>query len=173
MEFRKARKQDIEAVADIYADIHTEIEQGNLTIGWVRNAYPTCETAELAWNRGELFVLEVNGTVVGAAIINQQQVDVYEGAAWEYPAADHEVMVLHTLVISPKTSGNGYGKAFVGFYEEYALSQNCSYLRMDTNVINSRARTLYQSLGYKEIGIVPCVFNGIDGVQLVLLEKKL
>ena len=44
---------------------------------------------------------------------------------------------------------------------------------MDTKVINSRARALYQRLGYKEIGVVPCVFNGIDGVQLVLLEKKL
>lgn len=173
MEFRKAMKQDVEAVANIYADIHTEIEQGNLTVGWVRNAYPTVETAELAWKRGDLFVLEADGAVVGAAIINQQQVDVYAGAVWEYPAEDHEVMVLHTLVISPKASGKGYGKAFVGFYEQYALSQNCPYLRMDTNVINSRARALYQRLGYKEIGVVPCVFNGIDGVQLVLLEKKL
>ena len=126
MEFRKAMKQDVEAVANIYADIHTEIEQGNLTVGWVRNAYPTVETAELAWKRGDLFVLEADGAVVGAAIINQQQVDVYAGAVWEYPAEDHEVMVLHTLVISPKASGKGYGKAFVGFYEQYALSQNCS-----------------------------------------------
>jgi len=31
---------------------------------------------------------------------------------------------------------------------------------------------MYKSLGYKEIGIVPCKFNGIDGVNLVLLEKK-
>ena len=32
---------------------------------------------------------------------------------------------------------------------------------------------MYQKLGYEEIGIVPCVFNGIEGVQLVLLEKRL
>ena len=41
--------------------------------------------------------------------------------------------------------------------------------------VSGSGRTLkfYQKLGYTEIGIVPCVFNGIDGVQLVLLEKKL
>ena len=32
---------------------------------------------------------------------------------------------------------------------------------------------LYQKLGYAEPDIVPCIFNGIPNVQLVLLEKKL
>ena len=35
------------------------------------------------------------------------------------------------------------------------------------------ARRLYARLGYREIGIVPTVFNGIPGVDLVLLEKNL
>ena len=43
---------------------------------------------------------------------------------------------------------------------------------MDTNARNTRARALYKKLGYEEIAIVPCQFNGIDGVQLVLLEKR-
>ena len=46
-------------------------------------------------------------------------------------------------------------------------------LRMDTNAKNENARRFYKKLGYSEVGIVPCVFNGIDGVNLVLLEKKL
>ena len=31
----------------------------------------------------------------------------------------------------------------------------------------------YNKLNYKEIDIVPCKFNGIEGVHLVLLEKKI
>jgi len=31
---------------------------------------------------------------------------------------------------------------------------------------------MYKKLGYKEIGIVPTVFNGIPGVNLVLMEKN-
>ena len=173
MIIRKARQEDLPSVAAIYEDIHTEEENGRTSIGWIREVYPTKKTAEASLLRGDLFVAEDNGIIVGAAIINQLQVDVYEGAGWKFPAEDSEVMVLHTLVISPGVFGKGYGKAFVKFYEDYALSQNCPYLRMDTNARNTRARAMYRKLGYREIGIVPCVFNGIEGVQLVLLEKKL
>lgn len=173
MLFRKATEKDLQAVAEIYSDIHTAEEAGNVTIGWVRDVYPTAKTAALSLRRGDLIVAEEDGVIVGTAIINQLQVDVYENAGWQYEAPNAEVMVLHTLVISPKAARKGYGTAFVKFYEEYALSQGCPYLRMDTNARNTQARALYRKLGYREIGIVPCVFNGIDGVQLVLLEKRL
>ena len=44
---------------------------------------------------------------------------------------------------------------------------------MDTNQKNARARALYAKLGYSEPDVVPCTFNGIEGVQLVCLEKTL
>lgn len=173
MILRKATALDLTAIADIYEDIHTEEESGRVSIGWIRGVYPTAKTAEYALHRNDLFVAEDDGIVVGAAVINQQQVDVYADSNWEFDVPGSEVMVLHALVISPKAAGKGYGKGFVAFYEEYARSQNCHYLRMDTNARNIRARAMYRKLGYREIGTVPCVFNGIEGVQLVLLEKRL
>lgn len=73
----------------------------------------------------------------------------------------------------PSEKHKGYGKAFVSFYEEYARRQGCRELRMDTNVMNVRARAMYPKLGYEERGVIPCVFNGIPDVQLVCLEKYL
>lgn len=173
LEFRKAKISDIEKVSKIYSDIHMEEERGILTIGWKRGVYPVLKTAEDACLRDDLFVLDVDGEIVGSAIINKNQVSEYSLGNWEYDANVDEVMVLHTLVISPKESGKGYGRLFVDFYERYALSKNCPYLRMDTNEKNKKARAMYKKLGYKEIGIVPCVFNGIKNVGLVLLEKNL
>ena len=173
MTIRKALPADVSAVEIIYDAIHTAEEAGLVTIGWVRGVYPTEATAGAALARDDLFVLEDHGRIVGAAIINQSQCDGYETASWQYPAADSEIMVLHTLVIDPGASRCGYGKAFVGFYEEYARKQGCRYLRMDTNARNARARAMYAKLGYKEIGVIPTVFNGIAGVNLVLLEKAL
>lgn len=172
MTIRKAEATDILAISAIYEDIHTLEEAGETSIGWIRKVYPTEQTACAALERGDLFVL-VDGDVVGAAIINRIQVDVYAGAPWKYPADDEQVMVLHTLVISPKAARKGYGSRFVQFYEQYAREHNSPFLRMDTNVRNLRARAMYRKLGYEEIAIVPCVFNGIEGVQLVLLEKRL
>ena len=173
MTIRKAFAADVPAAAAIYDAIHTAEEAGETTVGWVRGVYPTQATAAAALERGDLFVLEDKGEILGSAIINQMQVDVYEGAAWLYPAADREVMVLHTLTIAPRAARHGYGRSFVSFYEEYAHAQGCRFLRMDTNERNVRARAMYAALGYSEIGIAPTVFNGIAGVNLVLLEKAL
>lgn len=173
MEFRKAAAGDLDAIAAIYDRIHTREEAGETCVGWVRGIYPTRATAEAALAAGDLFVLEDGGTVAAAARINQEQVPEYRDACWQADAPDNEVMVLHTLTVDPARGGGGYGTAFVAFYEDWARSHGCPHLRMDTNVKNARARRLYAHLGYREAGVIPCVFNGITGVQLVCLEKNL
>ncbi len=172
---RKAVEADIDAIEKIYdAIIAQEEAREHKLIGWVRGIYPTRQTALDALQAGTLFVLEDDGEVAAAAKIDQIQVPEYAGAEWKYDAADDEIMVMHTLVVDPEKNGNGYGRAFVDHYEKYAAESGCRYLRMDTNVKNSRARSLYASLGFREAGVVPCTsFNGIDGVELMCLEKKL
>ena len=173
MIFRKAEERDIPAAARIYELVHEAEERGELTIGWAKGVYPIERDARAALARGDFFVAEAEGEIVATAIINRIQVDVYEGAPWEHPAKDEEVMVLHTLSVSPEHGRRGIGSAFVKFYEDYAKENGSPYLRMDTNERNLTARAMYKKLGYKEIAIVPCVFNSIAGVNLVLLEKRL
>lgn len=170
MEIRKARIDDIEAVERIYNKI---LDTANNT-GWIRGVYPTKQTAEDALAADELFVMEKDGEIVAAAKINSEEVKEYELADWKFAdAPKDEMMVLHTLVVSPDCGGQGLGTIFVKFYEDYAKENSCSFLRMDTNKNNTAARTLYKKLGYAEVGIVPCNFNGIDDVELVCLEKKI
>ena len=156
--FRQATLSDLEQIAAIYDHIHTEEEAGRATVGWVRGVYPTRQTALDAIQAGDMFVAEENGRLVATAKINQEQVPEYAEAAWTQDAPPEQVMVLHTLVVDPQAKGRGYG---------------CRYLRMDTNERNASARALYRNLGYREVSIVPCAFNGIPGVQLVCLEKTL
>lgn len=113
MIFRKASAADVSAVEEIYNDIHTEEENGKLTIGWIRGIYPTRATAEGALERGELFVLEDKGRVVGAGIINQDQAEAYAQGRWVHELPPDRVCVLHTLVVSPAASKKGYGKGVV------------------------------------------------------------
>ena len=134
--------------------------------------YPTVKTAEAALSRDDLFVLKDNGKVTAAAIINQIQVEEYKNASWKNKTDDNKIMVLHALAVDPLEKGKGCGRAFVAFYEDYARQHGCTALRMDTNVLNTRARNLYQRLGYEGIGIVKSNFNGIPNVRLVCLEKK-
>lgn len=170
---RTANEKDLDRIEEIYEHIHDEEELGKAVTGWVRNVYPAGETAKSALKRGDLFVLEDGGKIAATAIINRLQVPEYKDAEWKHGAADSEIMVLHTLAVDPFEKGRGYGKAFVAFYESYAKENGCFELRMDTNMINAAARAMYKKLGYEEIGVVSCVFNGIPGVKLVCLEKYL
>ena len=173
MMIRKATKSDLDSVSEIYEELHLAEEKGLISVGWLRGIYPVKDTAVKAFSRDDLFVLEQDSMIAGAGIINQIQVDVYYNAPWEHPVPDDQVMVLHTLVISPRFSKKGLGKEFVRFYEQYALEHHCNALRIDTNEINLVARKMYRKLGFKETAIVPTVFNGIPSVNLVLLEKWL
>ncbi|MDO5446132.1 MAG: GNAT family N-acetyltransferase [Eubacteriales bacterium] len=173
MNFRKAQQSDIQQITEIYERIHSEEEAGRLTTGWIRGVYPTEDTALTAIQRDDLFVVEEDGVVAGSAILNNIQMDSYRDGSWELACNDEEILVMHTLTIDPVRYGAGIGKAFVGFYESYAIENGCKALRIDTNERNTRARAMYKKCGFTEVGIVPCDFNGIPGIHLVLLEKPL
>ena len=170
---RKATLDDLDAISAIYDAIHDREEAGLAVIGWNRAIYPTRASGEAAILAGEMYVLEEEGRVLAAAKINQKQEESYTEGSWTHDAPDSEVLVLHTLVVHPEAAGRGIGTRFVAFYEECAARMACPYLRMDTNARNAAARALYKKLGYTEVSIVPCIFNGIAGVNLVLLEKTL
>ena len=172
-EIRRGTPADIPGIAAIYDRILTEEEAGRASVGWVRGVYPTEASAREALEAGELFVMAEEGVLTAAARINQTQVPVYSQVPWRWQAPPERVMVLDTLVVDPLRKGRGCGAAFVVFYEQYARERGCACLRMDTNEKNASARALYARLGYREAGIVPCAFNGIPGVGLVCLEKKL
>lgn len=175
-DIRKATAGDIDAIEAIYKRIHEEEEQGRASIGWDAKVYPVRATAVAALERGDLFVCcgTADGReILASAIINRVQVPEYADGNWLYAATDSEVMVLHTLTVDPLCAGRGIGKRFVEFYEDYAQKNGCHVLRLDTNARNGVARQMYARLGYREADIVPCTFNGIAGVQLVLLEKNL
>lgn len=171
--FRKADTNDLDQIEGIYSRNHDEEEAGRITTGWIRDVYPTRETAKEAVEAGEMFVLEENGRILTCGRINKEQAEQYYKVDWRYPAPEEKVMVLHTLMTDPPLTGKGYGKIFVSCYENYAVENSCPYLRLDTNERNSRAVEMYRKLGYLEAGTVPCVFNGIPDVRMVLFEKKL
>lgn len=179
--FRKARADDLDAIDCIYKRSHDAEEAGLTTTGWIRGIYPVREVAEQALARDDMYVAEMmdpddpcgHPLIVATGVINKIQVNVYFDCDWEYQAPDEKVCVLHTLAVDPASRGRGVGPAFVKFYEKTGAEWGCEVLRIDTNARNKKARSMYAKLGYIETDIVPTVFNGIRGVDLVLMEKKL
>lgn len=168
-EIKKARLSDVDKAEEIYNELF-DSEAVECT-GWIKGVYPTRETLLKALYDDELYVMKNDGEIVGVARIDTNQVDVYKNVSWKYQT--DRAFVLHTLVIRPSEHKKGYASQFVKFYENLAIENGCHVLRMDTNAKNTKARALYKKLGYREAGIVPCIFNGIPDVMLVCLEKKI
>ena len=170
---RKATWDDLDAVEQLYDEMHDAKAAGLIITNWKRGIYPSRATAEAALGRDDLFVMEENGRIIGSGIINQTQLGIYAGAAWKYEVPDEWVCVLHTLMISPAEQRKGHAREFLRFYEEYALEHGCNELRIDTSEINTPARAMYRKHGFEEVGIATSELNGIPGVTLVMLEKHL
>lgn len=170
---RKAVWSDLDAVEQLYNELHDAKEAGLIPVIWKRGIYPSRKTAISALERDDLFVLEKDGRIIGSGIINQIQNDFYRGVPWMYDVPDNQVCVLRTLGISPAEFGKGYAAAFLDFYEAYAKALGCTELRIDTNARNEVAKGMYRRRGYMEVGTVPTTLDGIPGVSLIMLEKHL
>lgn len=173
MIFRKATEADLDRISEIYEEIHESEESGLSTIGWIRGVYPSRDTALASIKLETMFVCVDNDKIVAAAKLDNEQVPEYTNVNWQYVVPEDQVMVMHTLVVPPSCGGHSYGKSFVRFYESYAKENMCPYLRIDTNEKNIVARALYKKLGFNEVGIVSCDFNGIPNIRLVCIEKKI
>ena len=104
MTIRSATINDIPDIVRIYDGLISLEEIGSGKTGWIRGIYPTIDTAYDALKENSLFVGFENETIVGSAIINKIQPDIYKNANWITSASDNEVMVLHTLSINLYTS---------------------------------------------------------------------
>ena len=168
---RKATKDDLDAVENLYGRMHDAQEAGLICTNWKRGIYPARITAVSALEQDALFIMEENSRIIGSAIINRHQLDIYAGAPWQHDVPADQVCVMHTMMILPAESGRGHAREFLAFYEQYALEHGCRELRLDTSEINTPARAMYKKHGYREIGIAPTDLNGIPDIRLVMLEK--
>ena len=118
---RLATEQDLPLVGSIYEEILAEEEKRPASFtNWQRGKYPTVEHARAALEAGTLYVAEEDGEVYGCVNLNGEQLAEYAALNWSVPADPEDVMVIHTLCISPRWAGRGKAREFVAFCEEEA-----------------------------------------------------
>lgn len=174
LDIRKASSTEIDAIVQIYDLIHRLEEEGQISIGWNREIYPTKKTAEDALEDDSLFVMRIEDKVVAAAIINQLQPSGYNEVDWKFTANEDKVGVLHTLVVHPSCINLGLGKKFVSYFEKYCKELGYEVVRLDTQTKNIKPLKLYPKLGYTLTAIKDVTFQNLPNkVELAMFEKKL
>ncbi len=170
---RKATAKDIDKVELLYRDILTyEKDHTNYT-NWVMDVYPTRQTAIDGLNADNLYVIEDNGEICASIILNHIQPEVYDKIHWKYEAEKEDILVIHTLSVSPYKKGKGYGGELVRFAFKKAEELGCASVRLDTYAANIPAASLYKKEGFRYCGTAFSVLNGVIPEMQIFFEKRI
>lgn len=171
---RPAVPQDVPAVAEMLEEVIEHLHRsGKNYPNWHHGKYPTPAVPAAALARGDLYVVEQDGEIVGTVTINALQAPQYAEMPWRVDAAPEQVRVIHTLATRPAVRGSGLSRRLLAYAEELARRQGAVVMRLDTFHQNAPARHLYEDTGYVHIGYVNFSDIRPEGEPYAIYEKSL
>lgn len=148
---RQALSADTTAVVTFYEQVIDEMQSLPYRPKWQKGIYPAADYLSAAISAKELYLAEENGHIMGAMVVNHRAPEDYDRAAWTVAAQPAEVMVLHTLAVSPSVMNRGLGTALTEKAIALAGEMGCRRLRLDVLLDNLPAQRLYQRLGFRYV----------------------
>lgn len=144
---RKALFKDIDKILEITDAcakhmIHKGIYQWN-------EYYPNKKTFETDVKHDNLFVLEIEKTIIGCIALTTHIDEEYKTVTWLTPNKNN--LYIHRLAIHPKYQGKGLAQQLMDFAEHYAIKNSYSSIRLDTFSQNKRNQKFYELRGYKKL----------------------
>lgn len=167
---RKAKMEDITAIAETYKELLTKEQQFGSNSNWKLGVYPTVEVPKNNVPTGTMYVLEENGEVCASMVLNHSQAEEYSKIEWKYPGEKENVLVIHTLCIPPQKAGRGYGRQMMEYAKQYAKKTGCTTIRIDTYAHNEPAKRLYRNNGFRIAGYGHILLQGLIDEEQVYLE---
>ncbi|CVK20934.1 GNAT family N-acetyltransferase [Sporomusa sphaeroides] len=144
---RKANSADIQEIMKIIRETIIEMQSYDNT-QWDEN-YPQEKDFGKDIQKGDLYVSERDGNLVGFACINKIEPAEYSGLPW---SMKETAMVVHRMAVATAYRKSGIGTELMKFADEYALKNEVRYLKTDTYSINTKMNALFAKCGYKWVG---------------------
>jgi GNAT superfamily N-acetyltransferase len=144
---RKAVREDLKGIMEILKVTVAEMNADN-NFQWDEN-YPQEKDFRQDIEKGDLYVAERDGIMLGFVCVNKTEPVEYNGLKW---SSKEEAMVVHRMAVNPAYRRNGVGTELMRFADELALKNNIRYLKTDTNSVNTKMNALFVKCGYKFIG---------------------
>ena len=157
---RKAIQTDIDAVATLYNEAIDYEDTHQKYTSWKKGIYPTADTARLGVKNGSLYVFEEDNKILASVILDNKQPPEYKKASWITRADSGQVMVIHTLCVSPEKARVGIGSAVLDFAKKLAKETDCITIRLNTTATNTHAKYFYEKNGFIVASSQKILLNG-------------
>lgn len=157
---RKATSKDINLIAALYDRVIDYQAANGSYMSWIKNVYPTKETATDALSLDTLYVYDSNEKVAGSVIFDCIQPNEYNKISWQTANDPRKALIVHTLCVDPDFMGMGIATEMLTFAKTLAKSLNCSSIRLATNSKNDGAIHLYEKNDFIIIGYDQVLLDG-------------
>ncbi|WP_323787556.1 GNAT family N-acetyltransferase [Psychroserpens sp.] len=145
---RKATLKDIDSIMPITKACARFMIAKNI-FQWNEH-YPNRIAFENDVKRDELYVLDIENTVIGCIVISTFMDDEYVPIQWLTPNENN--IYIHRLAIHPKHQGKGYAQLLMDYAEKFTIENNYTSIRLDTFSQNTRNQKFYELRGYQKLG---------------------
>lgn len=112
-------------------------------------SYPTIGIFENDIIRNELYVMEVEGKLVGTIVISTHMDEEYRPIEWLTPSIKN--LYIHRLAVHPEHQKKGYAQDLMTFAENLGRAKNYTSIRLDTFSQNKRNQLFYEIRGYQKL----------------------
>lgn len=164
MNFREAKKEDIESILEVISHAKEYMKRNNST-QWNEN-YPNKETIINDIEKNIGYVLIVENLIRGYMVVEFSDDEIYKNIKGKWKTFGNYASI-HRCAIHKELRGQGYGSELFKFAEKLALSKNIRSVRGDTAPENETMKHLFNKNGYEYCGTV-----FIDG-EKIAYEKLL
>ena len=165
---RKCSDKDIVETGAFYDRVVAWLDAGINYPKWIYKIYPSEQFVRDCVREGTQYILEKDGEILAAFVLNADPKGSYEKAAWQRDLPEGSYMVLQTLAVSPQAQGQGLASDVIRFCASQARDRGYKALRLDIVPENLPARRLYEKNGFTCAGDAD-LERGIEGIPIFTL----
>ncbi len=111
--------------------------------------YPSEDAFLKDHSRGELYVMEASGHIVGCITVSSLMDEEYKSVQWLTPNRNN--IYVHRLAVLPEEQGKGLGRQLMDWTENRAKYEDRVSVRLDTFSRNKRNQRFYEARGYQKL----------------------
>ena len=145
---RKGRLSDIDNIMSLCRDCADDMISKGI-FQW-NDHYPNSLAFKTDISRDELYVLDIDGKLIGTIVISIVMDEEYQPIEWL--TENRNNIYIHRLAVHPKHQGQGFAQKLMDFAEDYAINNNYQSIRLDTFSQNKRNQKFYEQRGYQRLG---------------------